>query len=88
MTLDEAIKHCYEVADRKCDDCGKEHLQLAKWLEELQDFKNKADYVEVVRCKDCVAKKQNGNLEPFVCTRNNILVYDNCFCSYGERSNK
>ena len=47
MTLDEAIKHCYEVADRKCDDCGKEHLQLAKWLEELQAFKNKADYVKV-----------------------------------------
>lgn len=44
-----------------------------------------ADVVEVVRCKDCVAKKQNSNLEPFVCARNNILVYDNCFCSYGER---
>ena len=53
MTLDEAIKHCYEVADRKCDDCGKEHLQLAKWLEELRDFKNKTDFMEVVRCVQC-----------------------------------
>lgn len=38
---------------------------------------------KVVRCKDCVGKNQNGNLEPFVCTRNNILVYDNCYCSFG-----
>lgn len=37
MTLDEAIKHCREVADKKCDDCGKEHLQLAEWLEELKE---------------------------------------------------
>lgn len=44
-----------------------------------------ADVVEVVRCKDCMAKNQISNLEPFACTRNNILVYDNCFCSYGRR---
>ena len=37
ITIDEAIEHCYEVADKKCDDCGKEHLQLAKWLEELKE---------------------------------------------------
>lgn len=37
ITIDEAIKHCYEVAECKCDDCGKEHLQLAKWLEELKE---------------------------------------------------
>lgn len=37
ISIDEAIEHCYEVADRKCDDCGKEHLQLAKWLEELKE---------------------------------------------------
>ena len=37
ISIDEAIEHCYEVANRKCDDCGKEHLQLAKWLEELKE---------------------------------------------------
>ena len=26
MTLDEAIKHCYEKAD--CSECGQEHKQL------------------------------------------------------------
>lgn len=34
-TLKEAIQHCYEVAGRGCGECEKEHLQLAKWLEEL-----------------------------------------------------
>ncbi len=43
-----------------------------------------ADVVEVVRCKDCVARPQNY-LEPFACARNNILVYGNSFCSYGIR---
>lgn len=43
MTLDEAIAHCKEVAQRlkaSCDlqdhVCGDEHLQLASWLEELK----------------------------------------------------
>lgn len=40
MTLNEAIKHAEEVADRPCftDDekrCGEEHRQLAKWLKSL-----------------------------------------------------
>lgn len=36
MTLDEAIRHCREQADKGCDECAAEHEQLAKWLEELQ----------------------------------------------------
>lgn len=46
MTLDEAIKHCHEVAE-KCEcncECGKEHLQLAEWLEELQERRLKEKY--------------------------------------------
>lgn len=39
MTLDEAIKHCEEVADSKCDECGAEHRQLAEWLRELKQMK-------------------------------------------------
>ena len=69
MTLDEAIKHCYEVADRKCDDCGKEHLQLAKWLEELQDFKNKADFVEVKHVEWIWTENGEADYEQFwVCS--------------------
>ena len=38
MTSKEAIKHCYEVLERNdlCEECKKEHLQLAHWLERLE----------------------------------------------------
>lgn len=43
MTLDDAIRHCYNVA-RTCtmfgkEDCGKDHLQLAEWLEDYKRLK-------------------------------------------------
>ena len=80
MTLNEAIKHCYEVANRKCDDCGKEHLQLAKWLEELQNFKNKSDFVKVVQCENCEFKQD--------CNKEIYLEGSYCsvtFCSNGRK---
>jgi hypothetical protein len=43
MTLDEAIKHCEEVADSKCDECGAEHRQLAEWLRELKQIKGEEE---------------------------------------------
>lgn len=37
--LKEAIEHCYEVARDQCGNrCANEHIQLAKWLEDLKDF--------------------------------------------------
>lgn len=39
MTLDEAIKHCEDVAEDRCgcsEDCVEEHRQLAEWLKELR----------------------------------------------------
>lgn len=45
MTLKKAIKHCYEkVKKRELEGkhgCADDHLQLAKWLEKLQDYRNK-----------------------------------------------
>ena len=50
-SLDEAIKHCNEVAERlegkngyaytdaTCEECAKEHRQLAEWLKELQRYR-------------------------------------------------
>lgn len=36
MKIQDAIKHCEEVADtEKCEECAKQHLQLKEWLEEL-----------------------------------------------------
>ena len=37
MTLDDAIKHCYEKVD--CSECGQEHKQVEEWLEELKHYK-------------------------------------------------
>ena len=41
MTLDEAIQHAEEVANSKCDSCGAEHRQLANWLKELKDLRER-----------------------------------------------
>ena len=37
MTLEEAIKHCEEIAS-SCDnkECALDHAQLAEWLKELK----------------------------------------------------
>ena len=42
MTLDEAIKHCEEVA-KECDNlqCSLDHLQLGEWLQELKRYREK-----------------------------------------------
>ena len=38
MTIDEAIEHCKNI--KSCDECKKEHQQIAEWLEELKAFRN------------------------------------------------
>lgn len=51
MTIDEAIKHCEEEAEKymeygietECYQCGKEHEQLADWLKELKETKEKIE---------------------------------------------
>lgn len=40
MTLDEAIKHCEEIANSQCDECGLEHKQLAEWLKDYRRMKS------------------------------------------------
>lgn len=40
MTLDDAIKHCQQIAkESDCSECANEHKQLAQWLQELKEFK-------------------------------------------------
>lgn len=40
MTLEEAIKHAeFTVGALGCNECGKEHEQLAEWLKELKEYK-------------------------------------------------
>lgn len=61
MTLDEAIKHCEEVAEVQEENCkhaghdhytkleasacAAEHRQLAEWLKELKDRRAKDDCI-------------------------------------------
>lgn len=43
MTIEVAIRHCYEVyheRDDMCKECREEHLQLAKWLEEYKKYES------------------------------------------------
>lgn len=62
MTLDEAIKHCEEVAEEKenegellcqsesasigCLACADEHRQLAEWLKELKESRVVLDKIK------------------------------------------
>ncbi len=66
MELDEAIRHCEEVAEEnqaivdacdyygdnmaKCDECAKEHRQLARWLRELKALKEQVN-------GDCISRE-------------------------------
>ena len=56
MTIDEAIKHCEEEAEKymeygietECYQCGKEHEQLAEWLKELKMRREMCDEIAPV----------------------------------------
>ena len=39
MTLDEAIEHAQEIADKSCDQCAEDHRQLTEWLKELKKLR-------------------------------------------------
>ena len=44
MTLEEAIKHCYQRAEEnktECPECAEDHHQLAEWLTELKERREK-----------------------------------------------
>ena len=49
MTLDDAIKHCQQVADESDCECANEHKQLVEWLKELKKFKQKQTNEEYIR---------------------------------------
>lgn len=61
---------------------------------DCEHFKNKADYVEVVRCKDCKhywSYKSIGGFYNCKCTFDpeyDTPVHEMHFCGYGERKQK
>lgn len=69
MTLEEAIKHCEEVAENNekiagtfeyslktksdCKKCASEHRQLAEWLRELQALRRSLNNGDLRGCENC-----------------------------------
>lgn len=55
MTLNDAIEHCEEVANRMtaqgCEECAEDHRQLAKWLNELKWLREQKAYVMIADMK-------------------------------------
>lgn len=81
-----------------CENCV--HYEMCQWHEPMipdniitffphnEDcslFKNKADYVEVVRCKDCGMSRETEDERYVFCMQFADTVDCQAFCSYGER---
>ena len=73
-----------------CKDCIHEEIcdmpiitDGRKNASNCKHFKNKADFVEVVRCSECA----HANNHPLrcICHRFHTDVNENGFCSYGEK---
>ena len=83
MTINEAIKHCEEVAEEQenkfsisgeflgnnadCKECASEHRQLAEWLRELKAYRE--------------AEKYKWNNHQVACLLADIFG-DTCACNY------
>ena len=88
MTLDEAIKHARDKANEQkchsCKKCAEEHEQLARWLEELKQYRE----MDIVHCKDCKhwgtgAAGETENVK--CCEYGKYMVAANGYCVYGEK---
>ena len=69
----------------KCKDCV--HYQMCHSIDldaPCVAFKNKADFVEVVRCKDCM-HRSTDDFRSFYCRKDEVGCKDDGFCSDGER---
>jgi hypothetical protein len=70
LTLEEAIKHCEEVAERlegkdgyaytdsTCDECAKEHRQLAEWLRELKWYREDTRFADLYE-RICIKRDED-----------------------------
>ena len=89
MTCNECIHFnaCRNLLEAFCPEYKGKRLIFTK---NCKYFKNKADFVEVVRCKDCKYLKQDNDFATGrYCSLRNVnggkYCKDNDFCSYGER---
>ena len=69
-----------------CEEWHEQEMQRACYYGEY--FKNKADFVEVVRCEKCGHYEPHGNGKKGICRHPKVRTYiknNTDFCSYGER---
>lgn len=76
ISIDEAIRHCYETyfeRDDLCRECRKEHKQLAKWLEELKESRNTINRqaAEIENLKIEIERLKNQNT---YCLKRNVRI--------------
>lgn len=70
----------------KCNDCIYEKMCEERYeREHCYSFKDKANFVEVVRCKDCKHLNPMGSGGYRKCLRDNLWKDTDDFCSRGER---
>lgn len=79
MTIEEAIKHCEEVAERlegkdgyaytdsTCEECAKDHRQLAEWLRALKEIWDSGDCNDCLHQNNCTIRPHLGQLVRFNC---------------------
>lgn len=77
-----------------CDQSSRQMWSAMAGETECSDFKNKADLVEVVRCKDCRSAYINSfsaQSGVALCrfwtnrSQSQVVMQQDDFCSYGER---
>jgi DNA-directed RNA polymerase subunit RPC12/RpoP len=56
MKLDDAIKHCEEVAKSECNECGKEHRQLTEWLKDYKRLKEQEPSDDAISRSEITSK--------------------------------
>lgn len=86
-----SCKDCLQYDVCECAD-GLEYRDAEHLKRDCPRFKNKADFVEVVRCKGCqhfspfeYFEQQGQCMNPSGLNGIDACVSENDFCSYGER---
>ena len=87
MTLESAIVHAEEMADRcavtdgnrQCED---EHRQLAAWLRELQERRKEP---EIIRCAECKHRFTHNCVANVWVSVFGYTVNDDFYCGLAER---
>lgn len=85
MSIEEAIKHCNEVADSYNDtvpdcDCASDHRQLASWLQELKERREKEQRGIGIGKPYCIVQVDKDMVKRTIDKAINNLYYKCPYC--------